>query len=195
MKNIKPLIREILVIGIILLIMFLDFEKIIPGFSYLIPIIFILGSLYSLIKRIKYHRNEKNNYVGIETSNDSYYRTTPFIFGTIILIGSIISKIYFTIDLTLFSLLITLGLFQIIIGLFFIPSGLISFTTNSIKFQIENFNEQIQLETIEKIELFRNSLTINKINGETSNINFVNLTDKDKTKLENLLNENLVKHN
>ncbi len=182
MKN-KPINLFVLIISavvllIIVLSIFFDFDKYMPGFSKIIPSLWILFIIIDIYKSNKYLKNKPKNEIRIRSNNDTHNNLYLFIGGAFILFFSILFLFLDGLksDVVLSSIT---GIILIIKGLVFIPGALIKSDFGILYLQNGKISDSIKIETIEDVILNNENIEFILLNGEKYIFSYLEMNQND----------------
>lgn len=179
MKKRNPYLTYILIIGIVLLMTFIDRIEFLKPLKNIVFLIWIPFIIWDIIERLKYRNGKRTNILRIRTNNDDYNRIFPFIFGTILIVASYFGlKNIESEKILLYSILIT-GILYLITGFLFVPTGIIEYKNDKLSFANGNNKHTIGIDNIESIELKASDIIIADRNQKKYNVNFMNLIESD----------------
>ena len=192
MKN-KPISLFVLIIpAIVLLIMvfssFFNLDKYIPGFSEIIPSLWILFIIIDIYKSSKYLKNKPKNEIRIRSNNDTFGSLFPFIGGAFILFYSILFLFLDGLKSDAILLSIT-GIILIIKGLVFIPGALIKIDFGILNLQNGKISDSIKIETIEEIVLNDGNIEFILLDGEKYIFSHLEMNQKDIENVKSFFKE------
>ena len=191
MKKRNPYLGTILGIGIVLIILLTDLNKLFDPIREYIPIGWILLILWGIYARLKYKNGKLTDQLRIPTNNDDYNRITPFIFGFISTVGGFFALKYMESDKIFWSLIIVTGILLLILGFLFVPSGIIEIKNNELSFENGTRKKAIGIEKINRIDLKENDIILTDKNENKFHVNHMNLNESDFQKISDFLNQRL----
>ncbi len=190
MKIIKSTISQVIIIGFLILIIFTDYLNPIKGF---LPILWTSIIIWSIIYSINYRKGNATNELRFLTNNDDYNKIYPFVIGTLLSIGGVCTMIFIQ-EYLIFSSLMTLnGVLLIVSGILFIPNGVISIKDKELISVSGNQKNNIKIETLNEIKLFKNEIIFIDQNQKKYNLEHLNLELSDFSKISDFINQKLDK--
>ncbi|TRZ42173.1 hypothetical protein [Robertkochia solimangrovi] len=191
MKKQNPYLTYILIIGIVLLMAFIDRIEFLKPLKNIVFLISIPIIIWDIIERLKYRNGKRKNILRIRTNNDDYNRIFPFIFGTILIVASYfgLTKIESE-KILLYSILIT-GILYLITGFLFVPTGIIKYKNDKLSFANGNNKHSIEIDKIDSIELKSTDIIIADKSQKKYYVNFMNLVESDYQKITEFLKDKI----
>jgi hypothetical protein len=190
MKNLKSIIGQVFIIGFFLLIVFTDYLN--PIKEYL-PFLWTLILISSIYYSLKYRKGNVKSELRFPTNNDNYNKTSPFIIGSLCVIGGICSWIFIK-EYMIFTTIMTLNGFLLIIsGTLFIPSGMIRIKNdilNSVSGKQENKIDTNELNTI---DLFENKIVFTDKKQKQHLLEHLDLKTSDYSNISDFINQNVIR--
>ena len=160
------------------------------------PIVAIISSgfwflvwSFNIYDKIKYRNKKYQNEIRFPTQNDSYSKMTSLSLGSMLTIGMII---WITL-MTEFTFIPIIGLIAslliLINGIIDVPKGQLKLENSKLK--SIGIKEEIELSTIESINIDSNQITIRKEKSSTIKLDRLELNEKWTSKISEFLNEKL----
>lgn len=191
MKKRNPYLTYILIIGIVLLMTFIDRIEFLKPLKNIVFLIWVPIIIWDIIERLKYRNGKRTNILRIRTNNDGYNRIFPFIFGTILIVASYFGlKNIESEKILLYSILIT-GILYLITGFLFVPTGIIEYKNDKLSFANGNNKHTIGIDNIDSIELKLSDIIIADKNQKKYYVNFMNLIESDYQEISKFLKKRI----
>tara|TARA_R110002051_G_scaffold15619_1_gene48379 strand:+ start:10139 stop:10756 length:618 start_codon:yes stop_codon:yes gene_type:complete len=187
MKKRNPYLTYILIIGIVLLMAFIDRIEFLKPLKNIVFLIWIPIIIWDIIERLKYRNGKRMNILRIKTNNDDYNRIFPFIFGTILIVASYFGLTKIESEKILLYSILIIGLLYLITGFLFVPTGIIEYKNDKLSFANGNNKHTIEIDKIDSIELKSTNIIIADKNQKKYYVNFMNLIESDYQKIAEFL--------
>jgi hypothetical protein len=144
---------------------------------------------FNIYDKIKYRNQKYQDEIRFPTQNDSYYKMTSLSLGSMLTIGMIIWITLMT-EFTFIPIVgLIVGLLILINGIIDVPKGQLKLENSKLK--SIGLKEEIELSSIESINIDSNQITIRKDKNSTINLDKLELNEKWTSKIQDFLNEKL----
>ena len=144
---------------------------------------------FNIYDKIKYRNKKYQDEIRFPTQNDSYSKMTSLSLGSMFTIGMIIWITLMT-EFTFIPIIgLIAGLLILINGIIDVPKGQLKLENSKLK--SIGIKEEIELSTIESINIDSNQITIRKEKSSTIKLDRLELNEKWTSKISEFLNEKL----
>jgi hypothetical protein len=144
---------------------------------------------FNIYDKIKYRNKKYQDEIRFPTQNDSYYKMTSLSLGSMLTIGMIIWITLMT-EFTFIPIIgLSAGILVLINGIIDVPKGQLKLENSKLK--SIGIKEEIELSTIESINIDSNQITIRKEKSSIIKLERLELNEKWTSKISEFLNEKL----
>jgi len=144
---------------------------------------------FNIYDKIKYRNKKYQDEIRFPTQNDSYSKMTSLSLGSMLTIGMIIWITLMT-EFTFIPIIgLIAGLLILINGIIDVPKGQLKLENSKLK--SIGIKGEIELSTIESINIDSNQITIHKEKSSTIKLDRLELNEKWTSKISEFLNEKL----
>ena len=146
---------------------------------------------FNIYDKIKYRNQKYQDEIRFPTQNDSYFKMTSLSLGSMLTIGMIVWISLMT-EFTFIPIVgLTAGLLILINGIIDVPKGQLKLENSKLK--SIGLKEEIELNTIESINIDSNQITIHKEKNSMIKLDRLELNEKWTAKISEFLNKRLNK--
>ena len=195
MKKENRNISQFIILGLAAIPAFFDeneyfktFNSFVDQYAVYYPTLVIILMIWSMLSSLK---ESKEKSIRIATKNDSYYNILPYIFGSMIIVTSLILIYYSVFDLIILIQVMIIGVLLIISGILFKPRSYVKMKRKKLIFLINNQKQWISIDKVKDIKIQSDKIIVLEKGDKINNIDSIDLNMSDIENLKRYLNTNI----
>lgn len=183
----------ILEIGSVIVLLLLDIQKYIPGFYNYLPFVWVPSVIFDIYQTKKYLKNKPESEIRVRDKNNSYTDILPFIFGSLIILFSIMGFFLLESDKGIIVFYIISGLVLIFQGIVSLPNAIIKYENEILKFVNGNQKENIETILIKEIEVSEDQINVKTVDDKKFVFQHLELNQTEIEMVNDFFNKYVVK--
>ncbi|WP_092545209.1 hypothetical protein [Zunongwangia mangrovi] len=188
MAIIKKILNELLALLTIFNLFYFDLFSSMPDLELNLIILFLaMMGIVILMEYFEFKKRNSDPFVYLRTNNDQYSQITRFIFGGLVISGTIVCSLMTDININFLFLVFVIGISTFTRGFFPVKTTKIKLVNPALVIDHLGKNYTLKMNSISGIKITENEIVFNLEPNQKHTVGFLALSETDIIKIKDIL--------